>query len=68
MTAWQEIQLDWSQKIEQNLVTGVLLWDVTAAFDTLDYEILCRKLELYGFDEKAVQWVRSFVTGRSQKN
>ena len=46
MTAWQEIQLDWATKIEHDLVTGVLLWDLSAAFDTLDCEGMCRKLEL----------------------
>ena len=44
MTAWQEIQLDWAMKSEQKLVTGVLLWDLSAAFDTLDCEGLCKKL------------------------
>ena len=34
MTAWQEIQLDWALNTEQDLVTGVLLWDLSAAFDT----------------------------------
>ena len=67
MTAWQEIQLDWSQKIEQNLVTGVLLWDLSAAFDTLDCEAMCVKLGLYGVRPHSVQWVRSFLTGRSQR-
>ena len=43
MTAWQEIQLDWAMNTEQDLVTGVLLWDLSAAFDTLDCEGLCNK-------------------------
>ena len=49
MTACEDIQQDWAQKTEQGSVTGVLLWDLTAAFDTLDCEILCNKLKLYGF-------------------
>ena len=67
MTAWQEIQLDWAQKNENNLVTGVLLWDLSAAFDTLDKEGVCSKLELYGVKTRSVNWVRSFLTGRSQR-
>ena len=67
MTAWTDIQQEWAQKTESKMITGVLLWDLTAAFDTLDHEILCNKLALYGFDEKAIQWVRSFLTGRTQK-
>jgi hypothetical protein len=67
MTAWQEIQLDWATKGEQDLVTGVLLWDLSAAFDTLDCAGVCSKLEIFGLQEKSVKWVRSFLTGRSQR-
>ena len=66
MSAWQEIQLDWAEKTEQNLVTGVLLWDLSAAFDTLDCDGLCDKLALFGIQPRSVRWIRSFLTGRSQ--
>ena len=39
MTAWEEIQLDWAKNTESNNVSGILLWDLSAAFDTLDYGI-----------------------------
>ena len=67
MTAWQEIQLDWATKSENGLITGVLLWDLSAAFDTLDCEGLCQKLAVFGVQPRSVNWVRSFLTGRSQR-
>ena len=67
MTAWQEIQLDWASKCESNLVTGVLLWDLSAAFDTLDCEGVCAKMELFGVQERSINWIRSFLSGRSQR-
>ena len=67
MTAWQEIQLDWAQNNEQGLVTGVLLWDLSAAFDTLDCEGMCVKLGLFGVQPRSIRWVKSFLTGRSQR-
>ena len=51
---------------EEKKTTGILLWDLSAAFDTLDPILLCQKLALYGFDDRAVNWIRSYLTGRSQ--
>jgi exonuclease III len=67
MTAWQEIQLDWATKNESNLVTGVLLWDLSAAFDTLDCEGVCDKMEMFGVQARSIKWIRSFLSGRSQR-
>ena len=67
MSAWHEIQLDWAMKGDEKLVTGVLLWDLSAAFDTLDCEGVCAKLKLFGLQERSVNWVRSFLTNRSQR-
>ena len=35
--------------------SGALLFDLSAAFDTVDPETLCRKLKVYGFTDGAVQ-------------
>ena len=67
MSAWSGIQEDWTTKTELKEKTGILLWDLSAAFDTLDVEILCKKLMLYGLDDNSVNWFRSFLTNRSQK-
>ena len=67
MSAHANIQQEWTQNTENKLITGVLLWDLSAAFDCLDCEILCQKLEVYGFCVKSVNWFRSFLTGRSQQ-
>ena len=53
MTAWNEIQEDWTTNTDRNEITGVLLWDLPAAFDTLNSEILCKKLKVYGFDTRS---------------
>ena len=39
---------------------------MSAAFDTVDPEILLSKLRLYGFNDMAMQWIRSYLTGRKQ--
>ena len=54
MSAWELIQKEWADNSDEKNTTGVLLWDLTAAFDTLDSDILCSKLKLYGFQESTM--------------
>ena len=58
---------DWVKNHETNEHTGVLLWDLSAAFDTLDVNILCQKLKLYGANDRAVRLLNSFLTNRRQQ-
>ena len=67
MTAWADIQKQWAQNSDDKKLTGVLLWDLSAAFDCLDPFILCKKLKFYGFDELTIKWYHSFLTGRTQR-
>ena len=48
-------------------MTGIMLWDLSAAFDTLDADILIGKMKLYGFSSNSRKWFKSFLTGRSQR-
>jgi hypothetical protein len=67
MTALSEIQRDWTEKTEENQITGVLFWDLSAAFDTLNTTLLIQKLKLYGCNKKICNWFESFLTGREQR-
>ena len=66
MTALSEIQRDWTENTESQKITGVLFWDLSAAFDTINSELLIKKLQLYGCNEITYTWFNSFLMGRIQ--
>ena len=43
-----------------------LLWDLSAAFDTLDHSIFLGKLRSYGFNEESRKWFCSYLKDRQQ--
>ncbi len=67
MTALLGLQQEWVSKAEEKMTTVVLLWDLSAAFDTIRPILFCKKSELYGLDRKNCSWFLSFLNGRSQR-
>ena len=67
MTALTAMQKEWVQSTEDGLITGILVWDLSAAYDTIDTELLCQKLRIFGCDKNTCSWFRSFLTGRTQR-
>jgi hypothetical protein len=61
------MQKDWIRNSEEGLITGVLVWDLSAAFDTLDIGLFLKKMTLYGADETTLSWFRTFLTERTQR-
>ena len=43
---------------------GIVLLDLQKAFDTVDHDILCEKLETMGLNFTA--WMKSYLKGRTQ--
>ena len=43
MSALAALKQEWSENTEKDLITGILLWDLSAAFDTLSAKIMCSK-------------------------
>ena len=47
-------------------ITTLVTLDQSAAFDVLCHKILMRKLKLYNFDVKVLDWILSYLSHRSQ--
>ena len=67
LTALLEATSDWSVNIDNGHINGVVFIDLKKAFDTIDHQILLRKLKIYGIDHKSLIWFDSYLTNRTQK-
>ena len=66
-TALLYIQNDILSTQDRGELTAVSLLDLSAAFDTINHDLLLSRLtEWFGIDGVVLQWVRSYLTGRPQ--
>ena len=56
----------WYENIDNNDVNFALFLDLKNSFDTVDHEILTRKLKIYGIDGIELEWFRSYLSCRQQ--
>ena len=59
-------QSDWAAAKARGEVVGVMAFDLSAAFDTIDVVPLIKKLKSAGVKGTPLKWLISYMTGRSQ--
>ena len=58
---------DWTNLLDAGKAVDVVYIDFCKAFDSVSHQKLMFKLEKYGITGKCLNWVKDFLTGRSQK-
>ena len=54
-------------KMDDGKVTGVIFLDLKKAFDTVNHELLIRKLKNLGVSGKSLAWFNSYLIGQTQQ-
>ena len=50
---------------EKGLLTGMILIDLQKAFDTIDHQILLKKMKYLGFSLSSIKWFESYLEERT---
>ena len=65
-TALIQMFYTWVYAFEQEEISAVIMLDMSAAFDVVDHNILLGKLKLYGLEQSALFWIKSYLEKRTQ--
>ena len=65
-TALLQLSDRWLEELNEGKVVGVLFCDQSAAFDLCDHQLIVDKLKLLGFNDGALNWIKSYLSERVQ--
>ena len=66
-TALLDCTNDWYTNLGRKMFNLVVQIDLKKAFDTVDHQILMRKLEIYGIKHHALALLESYLSNRNKK-
>ena len=57
---------NWVNSMESDEMAGVMMLDLSAAFDLVSHDILQAKLQVYGLQSDFLEWIHSYMSDRYQ--
>ena len=66
LTALLDATDQWHTNMDNRLINGILFIDLKKAFDTIDHNILSKKLSCYGFNDNILDLFRNYLSERTQ--
>ena len=66
-TALIQMHDEWLAAAEEGLMTGVMMTDLSAAYDLWDHKLGLENAKLLGLTEDSCSCLSSYITGRSQR-
>ena len=56
----------WYKNIDVGKLNGIVFLDLKKGFDTVDHNILLKKIAIYGIKRTAYRWLESYLSNRTQ--
>ena len=57
----------WKKQLDTKGYCGAILMDLSKAFDTINHDLTLAKLKAYGFDNKSLRILQSYLSDRWQR-
>ena len=58
---------NWRTHLENKEIIGVILCDLSKAFDTLPHDLIIAKLDAYGFGNESLKLIYDYLNNRKQR-
>ena len=65
-TAVLRVSNDVLRAMDRGMLTGLVVLDLSSAFDTVDHRVLLQRLQEVGIGGSALSWCQSYLDGRTQ--